>query len=234
MDDCLRCHGMHFDGAMRDLVQPQNTTGPWHITRAELPTAHHALPWPATRSIAKARPNEALPRASPSPAASATFACHLRPPRANALRRRPACASRVSDGPRAVKISPDPRQALCYQCHAPRQPEPASAATNHWGPQVGSGDDRTPMGVHEGLSCFACHSGHNENALASCKLPVTRTCPIAASTSRRWTRPFANAKSSHNIHWVKCADCHQHGVPKLKAATQTINPRTAIPPRTAE
>ena len=31
MDDCLRCHGMHFNGAIRDLVQPQNTTGPWHI-----------------------------------------------------------------------------------------------------------------------------------------------------------------------------------------------------------
>jgi hypothetical protein len=25
---------------------------------------------------------------------------------------------------------------------------------------------------------------------------------------------FANAKSAHNIHWVKCEDCHQHGVPR--------------------
>ena len=31
---------------------------------------------------------------------------------------------------------------------------------------------------------------------------------------------FANAKSAHNIHWVKCADCHQHGVPKPKATVQ--------------
>ena len=28
MDDCLRCHGMHFDGSVRDLVQPMNTQGP--------------------------------------------------------------------------------------------------------------------------------------------------------------------------------------------------------------
>ena len=27
MDDCLRCHGMHFNGAVRDLVQPQNAQG---------------------------------------------------------------------------------------------------------------------------------------------------------------------------------------------------------------
>ena len=43
-------------------------------------------------------------------------------------------------------MSPDPRQALCYQCHAPL------ANT-----QVHSGDDRTPVGVHEGFSCLACH-----------------------------------------------------------------------------
>jgi hypothetical protein len=27
---------------------------------------------------------------------------------------------------------------------------------------------------------------------------------------------YANPSSAHNIHWVKCTDCHQHGVPKLK------------------
>ena len=57
-------------------------------------------------------------------------------------------------------MSQDPRQALCYQCHAPRQPEAGTvAAVNGWGRQVGSGDDRTPMGVHEGLSCLSCHNG---------------------------------------------------------------------------
>jgi hypothetical protein len=28
---------------------------------------------------------------------------------------------------------------------------------------------------------------------------------------------YASASSAHNIHWVKCADCHQHGIPKVKA-----------------
>jgi hypothetical protein len=32
---------------------------------------------------------------------------------------------------------------------------------------------------------------------------------------------FANAKSAHNVHWVRCTDCHQHGVPKPKIAAHT-------------
>jgi hypothetical protein len=120
------------------------------------------------------------------------------------------------DGPHQLKVSPDRRQAICYQCHAPRQPETNSvAATNHWGPQAGSGDDRTPMGVHEGLSCLACHGGHNENARASCATchPQMSHCGLDVE---KMDTTFANRYSQHNIHWVKCTDCHQHGVPQMK------------------
>ena len=34
MEDCFRCHGMHFDGSIRDLVQPHNTKGPWRFVRS--------------------------------------------------------------------------------------------------------------------------------------------------------------------------------------------------------
>jgi hypothetical protein len=27
---------------------------------------------------------------------------------------------------------------------------------------------------------------------------------------------YLNDKSAHNIHWVKCVDCHKNGVPKAK------------------
>ena len=81
------------------------------------------------------------------------------------------------DGPRKLKISSDPRQGICYQCHAPRPADTNSiAAAANWKAQAGSGDDRTPMGVHEGLSCVACHNGHNENARASCATSRTFTC----------------------------------------------------------
>ena len=33
-DDCFRCHGMHINGAVRDLVQPMNASGPWRLVRA--------------------------------------------------------------------------------------------------------------------------------------------------------------------------------------------------------
>jgi len=30
---------------------------------------------------------------------------------------------------------------------------------------------------------------------------------------------YASKTSKHNVHWVKCADCHEHGVPKVKTKT---------------
>jgi hypothetical protein len=125
---------------------------------------------------------------------------------------------RLYDGARAVTMSQDARQAICYQCHAPRVPDTGTAAAvNLYGPQVGSGDDRTPMGVHEGLSCISCHNGHNENARASCKTchPQMSHCGIDVE---KMDTTYASAASAHNIHWVKCIDCHQHGVPKMKTA----------------
>ena len=31
MDDCLRCHGMHFEGGVNDLVTPVDRKGPWRF-----------------------------------------------------------------------------------------------------------------------------------------------------------------------------------------------------------
>ncbi len=146
----------------------------------------------------------------------------LRSPRTDALRRCQCWPCPVLyDGSHPLKVSPDPRQGLCYQCHAPRQNDTGSiAALNHWGPQAGSGDDRTPMGVHEGLSCLACHNGHNESAAASCATchPQMSHCGIAVE---KMDTTYANPTSRHNIHWVKCTDCHQHGIPTVKATPLT-------------
>jgi len=30
---------------------------------------------------------------------------------------------------------------------------------------------------------------------------------------------FATKASRHNIHWVRCADCHEHGVPNVRTKT---------------
>ena len=101
-------------------------------------------------------------------------------------------------------MSKDQRQALCYQCHAP--------IANM---QVGSGDDRTGLGVHEGISCLVCHEQHGEKTRASCATchPKMSNCGLDVE---KMDTTFVSANSKHNVHWVKCADCHPKGVPRKK------------------
>ena len=42
-DDCLRCHGLFFDGTIHDLVTPVNTRGPWRLVDPKL-TERPAIP----------------------------------------------------------------------------------------------------------------------------------------------------------------------------------------------
>jgi hypothetical protein len=217
MDDCFRCHGMYFDGAVRDVVQPLDTKGPWHLTRPEM-AGQATIPcqachWVHREGSPESKPAERISVAGPAVHESVGWfdrreQMHF----AGAALTIPT----LYEGDRRLKVSPDQRQALCYQCHAPRQPEALSvAADKHWGPQAGSGDDRTPMGVHEGLSCLSCHNSHNENAAASCATchPAMSHCGVAVE---KMDTTFSNKSSQHNVHWVKCTDCHQHGVPKVK------------------
>ncbi len=119
----------------------------------------------------------------------------------------------MRDGDRPVTISPDIRQALCYQCHAPL----ASM-------EIGTGDDRTAVGVHEGLSCFACHQGHGQKTRASCATchPQLSNCGLDGETM---DTTFKSTKSLHNIHFVRCIDCHSKGVPKKKPKGAQTPPR---------
>lgn len=214
-DDCLRCHGMHFEGSIRDLVQP----GPWRLTNNSMANSP-AMPCMACHEVHREGPAQTKPASRISVAAPAVRDSLAFFDRREQLHftARLLTIPQLWDGPRAVKTSPDQRQALCYQCHAPRIADTGTvAASNHWGPQAGSGDDRTPIGVHEGISCFACHNDHNESATASCRTchPQMSHCGIDVE---KMDTTFANAKSAHNIHWVRCTDCHQHGVPKVKAS----------------
>jgi hypothetical protein len=227
-DDCLRCHGMHFNGAVRDLVQPTNVSGQGYLVRASL-ADQPTMPCMACHEMHRQGPTQSRPstRISVSiPPVRETLALFDRREQMH-FAATLLIIPQLWDGPRSVKISPDQRQALCYQCHAPRPPETDTlAAANHWGPQTGSGDDRTPIGVHEGISCFSCHTGHNESAASSCKTchPQMSHCGLDVE---KMDTTFANAKSAQNIHWLKCTDCHQHGVPKVKPAGMSA--RTSSP-----
>jgi Cytochrome c554 and c-prime len=227
-DDCLRCHAMHFNGGIRELVEPQNSVGPWRLMRADLGD-QAAIPCLACHQLHREGAPESKPavRISVSSAAMTNSLAFFDRREQMHFAVGVLALPQIWDGARPVKVSPDDRQALCYQCHAPRQPDTGTpAAANHWGPQVASGDDRTPVGVHEGISCLACHSGHNENVRASCKTchPQMSHCGIDVETM---DTTYANPKSSHNIHWVRCTDCHQHGVPKMKTVSQDQVQRAA-------
>jgi hypothetical protein len=222
MEDCFRCHGMYFNGSVRDLITPdpalpQNAKGPWHLARPEL-ADQPTIPCQSCHWIHREGAPLIKPDSRISVAGSAVRDSLAFYDRREELHFRAASLAipELYDGPHKLRISSDSRQAVCYQCHAPRRPDTSSiAAAAGWGPQAGSGDDRTPMGVHEGLSCASCHSGHNESARASCA-----SCHPALSNCGRdvekMDTTYANAKSPHNIHWVKCADCHQQGIPQKK------------------
>jgi hypothetical protein len=223
MNDCFRCHGMYFDGSIREIVQPVGTRGPWRLTRPEL-AGHAAIPCQACHWVHRQGPTSEKPAERMSLAGrpvNDSIGIYDRREQMHFAAASLAIPA-LYDGPKRLKVSPDPRQALCYQCHAPRQPETNSAAaTNHWGAQAGSGDDRTPMGVHEGLSCISCHDGHGESARASCATchPEMSHCGIDVE---KMDTTYANKASKHNVHWMKCTDCHEHGIPQVKAKTALV------------
>jgi hypothetical protein len=210
MDDCLRCHAMHFNGGIRDLVTPLDTKGPWKLRDprlAEQPVipciACHQMHRQGTPLVRPAqKPLNPGPAQEIAPPSLALF--DRRELDYVALGQLPLPS--MHDGARTIKISPDIRQSLCYQCHAPL------AAM-----QVGSGDDRTPVGVHAGLSCFACHQGHRQMTRASCATchPQQSNCGLDVETM---DTTFKSTKSLHNIHTVKCMDCHTKGIPKKKVS----------------
>jgi len=226
MDDCLRCHGMHFQGPIREVVMPINRTGPWRLKDAEL-AQQPTVPCLTCHRMHREGPMMSVSKQGVSVAGPQQ---ELTRPSVALYDRRSSLHVSVTElplpemleGERVVSISPDQRQALCYQCHAPTADR-----------QVNSGDDRTPVGVHEGLSCFACHGAHGENSRASCATchPRLSNCGIAVE---KMDTTFKDKASKHNIHFVKCADCHTKGIPKkarprpfhVMAPSSTTTPAT--------
>jgi hypothetical protein len=95
-----------------------------------------------------------------------------------------------------VQLSNDKRQGVCYQCHAP-----------DWTKETGSGDDRTPVGVHEGIGCLGCHSPHSLDARRSCDTCHPRMSNCGLNVVEMDTS-YLTPTSAHDIHFVACQDCH--------------------------
>jgi hypothetical protein len=205
IDDCLRCHGMHFDGGIQDVVAPLDREGPWRLVGAGL-ADQPAIPCVACHAV-HSEGQPLGPRAVrldrsglDQPVAVSSLALYDRRALDHvAVANLPLPT--VTERGRRVRTSPDERQALCYQCHAPL----ASA-------EAFSGDDRTPTGVHEGLSCLACHASHGQTTRASCAgcHPRLSNCGVDVETM---DTTFRSPESRHDVHRVACADCHPDRVP---------------------
>ena len=138
MDDCLRCHGMHFEGGVRDLVTPVNAHGPWSMLKAgPARSGRRFRAWRATRCTAQGTPLQkaGAEAAVAGPRRRSTgrrWRCSI------AARRRtcrwpPAAAGDAGRRSRPVKNESGPAPGALLPMPRARSPTM----------QVGTGDDRT-------------------------------------------------------------------------------------------
>jgi len=199
--DCLRCHGMFYEKTINELVDPISTEGPWRLkdqVKAKQPVipcmaCHqiHSLGVPA-KSPDYSNPNNIFYRRNLENNSVGFYSRHEKTHFHLSQLPTPV----MLNGTDTVKSPDDPVYRLCVQCHAP----------SVWH-QAGQGDDRTLMGVHEGLSCTACHERHSNNQRNSCLKchPAISNCKLDVLTMNT---TYSNPASPHNIHSVSCKDCH--------------------------
>jgi hypothetical protein len=207
--DCLRCHGMFSDVPMEGLVEPLDITGPWVFKIKDI-SDKPVIPCLAChqthiKGIPATNPDYSDPvkifysRKDSSEVTS----LYYRPDRISI----PASflpKLNLTEGERKVIVSDDKIMRLCVQCHSPN--------AHH---DVGTSDDRTPTGVHEGLSCSACHEPHSNDARNSCIKchPVISNCKIDV---KLMNTSYRDPASPFNIHRVACTDCHTDKNFKMK------------------
>jgi hypothetical protein len=198
-DHCLQCHGMFYPRGIDALVQPVDDEGPWSIADASVSPAHPSIPCLACHQVHCDGLPQGMRTYTPARKSVSLAFYDRREQVAFSAENLPVPF--IREGERTVKVPRDPVSGLCAQCHA------ADAIQ-----QAGSGDDRTCTGVHEGLSCAACHQKHTQDARESCSQCHPRLSNCGLDVVQMDTT-FTSAASSHNIHRVHCTDCHPNGVP---------------------
>jgi hypothetical protein len=194
---------MFFEGTVHDVVEPLDTKGPWKLKDRKM-ASRPAIPCMACHQIHQEgspvdKPDYADPKAIfyHQKNSSSKLSFYDRHEKIHfPVSALPKLG--LKQGERAVKISDDLNMRNCVQCHAPN--------AHH---QAGTSDDRTPRGVHEGISCNACHEPHSNRAGNSCVKchPAISNCKIDVTTMNT---TFADPESPNNIHFVSCTDCHHN------------------------
>ena len=158
--DCLRCHGMFYDGNINNLMTLEGDHSQWKI-RDEKQEMRTAIPCLSCHQMHTENPrsdryislNDSVRIVNDrNPMTALYLRAYKMYLRSDKL---PEC--RMFDGDKEITVPSDPNTRLCMQCHAP-----------NFKHQAGSEDDRTVTGVHEGISCIACHQPHSGETKASC------------------------------------------------------------------
>lgn len=199
--DCLRCHGMYYEGTITDLVEPISTTGPWNLKdagRGDIP----AIPCLACHQIhTDGYPIGSVPEnfrdslGREYNAARSGLGIYDRAEKAHFnIESLPQLI--LHHGDSLVTVSEDAAMRNCVQCHAPN--------SRH---EAGTSDDKTPRGVHAGLSCLACHEPHSNDAGNSCIKchPAVSNCNMDVT---KLNTTYLDPDSPNDIHTVSCSDCH--------------------------
>jgi len=193
--DCFRCHGMFYDKTITDLMEPISTKGPWNLKEKDK-GLHPTVPCLACHQIHT--PNEVLSKGSLDKSRNPAIALYMRADKMY-LRADKILKTRIFHDGREVNTSNDYAQRICVSCHSP-----------NFAHKAGTEDDRTPVGVHEGLSCNSCHKPHSNdasNSCSACHSSVSKNCKLDVRTMNT---TYANPKSQNNIHFVACKDCHSN------------------------
>jgi len=159
--DCLRCHGMFYDGNINELMKLDGDDYTQWKIRDEKQEMRPAIPCLSCHRMHTDNPRSeryiSLNDSSRSVnERNPMTALYVRGERMY-LRSDMLPVARMFDGDKEIAVPSDPGTRLCMQCHAP-----------DFKHQAGSEDDRTVTGVHEGISCIACHQPHSGETKASC------------------------------------------------------------------
>lgn len=200
---CLRCHGMYYDGDIKTLLQkPENADGIWKLKdmdKAVEPTipclSCHNIH--AENELLGVAGRHDLPKeiSYERPRRNSFLSWYVRADKRH-IRANKLMKISMMDRGKPVKVSDDPGTRLCLQCHSP-----------NFMHQTGSQDDRTPTGVHEGISCLACHAPHSNDARNSCLNchPALSNCGLDVT---KMNTTYTSINSPNNIHSVSCGSCH--------------------------
>jgi len=195
--DCLRCHGMFYAGNINDLMNLEGEPASWTIKNRKqelLP----AIPCLACHRMHTENPvSERYVSTKDTSVRNPRTSLYVRADKIY-LRSDMLTPVKMKDNDRPVNRAIDPNTLLCQQCHAPDYVH-----------QAGSQDDRTPVGVHEGISCTACHKIHSGDTRESCVLCHSEVSKNCKTDVRKMNTTYLSKNSSHDIHRITCTSCHE-------------------------